>query len=147
MHPNHTTFRDLIGNASIEAIELTEAREAGGTAGFADPTPDDADAFAGDELTEREIDALYVAEMERRDREAATGDDTDPTPPAGARAPLPPETDEYWRDVAAPWDDEQLIEAVSLASDEPRRVNLNTHAERDACLSAFTGELLRRLAA
>lgn len=146
MHPNHTTLRDLIGNAAVESIELTESRECGGSTGMADEQPAiDAGRFDGDELTEREIDALYVAEMERRD--ALASGDTDPTPPASGRAPLPRETVEYWRDVALPWADEQLIDAIDLAAGTPHKVNLNTHEERTACLSAFTGELLRRLAA
>jgi hypothetical protein len=49
----------------LEALELRDCNAA-------DTRPaQDADAFADDALTEAEIDALFVAEMERRDRMAA----------------------------------------------------------------------------
>jgi uncharacterized Zn finger protein (UPF0148 family) len=71
----------------------------------------------------------------------AAQEDSDPRPPtAGAlRA-----TSEYWQDVAAPWDDEQLIDAINLADAEPHRVNLDG-VQRAACLDGFTRELLRRM--
>jgi hypothetical protein len=146
----HTTIRDLTGNPSIEAIELSDV--ARGT-GMPEDFQSECDAAFGygaevDELTEREIDELYVAEMERRDaaaREAFGGDDTDPTPPAGGRAPLPRETPDFWQDVAALMTDDGLVDAVNLADVEPHRVNLTTAAERAACLDGFTRELLRRL--
>lgn len=144
VHP--TTLRDLTGNPAVETIEL---RECGGTAGFADEPPrQDADAFPNDELTEREIDALYVAEMERRDRlaSAGAGDHTDPTPPAGGRAPLPRETAEYWQDVASRMADAVIIDAIDMNNVEPHRMDL-AGVERVAFLDGFTRELLRRLAA
>ena len=66
MNSYHTTLRDLTGNPALEALELRDFNAA-------DCNVQDADAFdhVDDEMTEREIDALYVAEMERRDREAA----------------------------------------------------------------------------
>jgi hypothetical protein len=85
---------------------------------------------------------MWAAEQAKRDAEAAgRDDDSDPRPPtAGAlRA-----TAAYWEDVARPWDDDQLIEAVSLASDEPHRVNLDSDTQA-AALDGFTRELLRRL--
>jgi hypothetical protein len=49
----------------VEALELRDI-------GAPDLTPtQDPDAFSPDPLTEADIDAMYVAEMERRDREAA----------------------------------------------------------------------------
>jgi hypothetical protein len=49
----------------LEALELRDI-------GARDLTPtQDPDAFPPDAVTEAEVDALYVAEMERRDREAA----------------------------------------------------------------------------
>src|SRR6267378_1547458 len=49
----------------LEALELRDF-------GAPDLTPtQDPDAFPRDPLTEADIDAMYVAEMERRDREAA----------------------------------------------------------------------------
>jgi hypothetical protein len=49
----------------VEALELRDI-------GAPDLTPtQDPDAFPRDPLTEADIDAMYVAEMERRDREAA----------------------------------------------------------------------------
>ena len=49
----------------LEALELRDINAA-------DTRPaEDSDAFANDALTEAEIDALFVAEMERRDRIAA----------------------------------------------------------------------------
>ena len=70
MNPNHTMPRDPTGNPHLEAIELGDVR---GSTGFADEQPtQDADAFdhVDDEMSEREIDAMWVADMERRDREA-----------------------------------------------------------------------------
>ena len=49
----------------LEALELRDSNAR-------DCTPtQDPDAFPRDAVTEAEIDAMYVAEMERRDREAA----------------------------------------------------------------------------
>jgi hypothetical protein len=128
----------LIGNPALEAMELQDV-------GAADLTPTlDDDAFAGDELTDREIDELYVAEMARRDAAAADGDD-DPTPPAGGGMALPRETADYWQDVAVGMADAVLIDAIDLANVEPHRVNVGG-AERTACLDGFTRELLRRMA-
>lgn len=61
----YSPLRPLIGNPALEALELRDF-------GAPDCTPtQDGDAFPPDEMTDREIDALYVAEMERRDREAS----------------------------------------------------------------------------
>ena len=131
----------LIGNPALEALELADV-------GAADlsPTLDD-DAFAGDELTVREIDEMFVAEMERRDAAAAAvfgGDpdgDDDPTPPAGGAVPQP----EY-ADSAARYGDAMLIEAIALADVEPNPLAL-AGERRQAWLSAMTAEVLRRVAA
>ena len=66
MSLHHTTLRDLTGNPALEALELRDCNAA-------DCNVQDTDAFdhVDDEMTDRELDALYVAEMERRDREAA----------------------------------------------------------------------------
>jgi hypothetical protein len=49
----------------IEAMKLQDFNAPDGT------RTQDADAFPPDAVTEAEIDAMYVAEMERRDRDAA----------------------------------------------------------------------------
>ena len=79
-----TTIRDLTGNPALEAFELQDVNAR-------DLNVQDADSFPDDRMTDAEIDALFEAEMERRDRESrevfcgGTGDDNDPdrTPPAG----------------------------------------------------------------
>src|SRR5688572_6972626 len=83
-HP--TTIRDLTGNPALEAFELQDVN-----ARDLSSNVQDADAFPDDRMSDAEIDALYEAEMERRDRDSrevfggAADDDNDPdrTPPAG----------------------------------------------------------------
>ena len=150
-----TTYRDLTGNPSIEAMELADV---GGFSGLRDDCNAEMDAAFGyggdaDELTEREIDALFVAEMERRDRDAATvfggngGDDDDRTPPAGGSAlPVP----DYAAHVATIADD-ALVEAVHIAdtgtpgSGWLYMMGVFTEEQRRQYLAAATAELLRRM--
>src|SRR5688572_30092686 len=80
-HP--TTIRDLTGNPALEAFELQDVNAR-------DLNVHD-DAFPDDRISDAEVDALYEAEMERRDRDSrevfcGTGDNDEPdrTPPAGA---------------------------------------------------------------
>jgi hypothetical protein len=84
MNLHHTTIRDLTCNPALEAFELQDVNAR-------DLNVQDADAFPDDRMNDAEIDALYEAEMERRDRDSrevfcGTGDDDndpDRTPPAG----------------------------------------------------------------
>jgi hypothetical protein len=119
-----------------EALELRDV-------GAAEPFPTiDPDAFAGDELTEREIDELYVAEMARR--EADDGPDTDP--PGGQAMP------DYAAHVAG-LDDDVLVTGISMADESAPGcgwcyfMGINTHEERNAYLCAASAEVLRRLEA
>lgn len=141
MNSHHITLHDLCGNRAVEEIEL---REAGGTAGFADESP--AVDNGADRPSDEELDAMWVAEMERRDREAATvfgDDDTDPTRPGGGALPADVAT---YPASAARYSDAMLMEAIALADEEPERLCLDP-VRREAWLSAMTTELLRRLAA
>jgi hypothetical protein len=64
---SHHTIRSLTGNSAPKAVELCDINEA-------DLTPtQDPNGFdhVGDEMTEAEIDRLYVEEMTRRVREGA----------------------------------------------------------------------------
>ncbi len=141
MNSYSTTIRDLCGNASIEAIELADVR---GFYGLPDDVQAEMDAAFGygmpdDELTEREIDALYEAEMERRDleRQAAEvfggaggdGDDDGPEPPDAGAMEIP--------DFSEMPDDE-LIAVVG----DP---NLRPYGPEAGLLAAATDELLRRI--
>jgi hypothetical protein len=91
---------------------------------------------------------MYVAEMERRDRQAAEmlGGDDEPDPPAGGGLPVP----EFAAEVAALRDD-VLIAGISMADDGgPGRgwcyfLGINTPADREAYLAAASAELLKRL--
>ena len=134
-HTHPVTLRDLCGNPAVEEIEL---RECGGAAGFADEGPRvDAGRFDGDELTEREIDEMFVAEMTRRDREAAATD-PDRTPPAAAHPRRLKSVDEV-----ADWSDEDLLTGIGLC-DEGRPA-WGDDGERAAWLDAATAEVVRRL--
>src|SRR5688572_26097401 len=92
----------------------------------------DADAFPADELTEREIDELFVAEMTRRDAEAAS---------AAAR---------YAAEVAE-MRDQTLVEVVAMIDGGTAgrgwcaMMGLQTTAQREAFLSAAAAEVLRRI--
>jgi hypothetical protein len=120
----HNTVRNLAGNPGLEALELRDVNAA-------DCTPtQDADAFPTDEMTEREIDALYVAEMERRDREAA-------------RATNHPEYPAIVGYVEQ-WSDDTLISGISLA-DDGTAPSFGDSDRRKAWLCAAKNELLRRL--
>ena len=129
-------------------MELADVR--GGT-GLADDVNAEMDAAFGygteaDELTEREIDAMFVEEMERRDREAREvfggDDDTDPrpTPPAAA---LPVDAENYPAS-AARFTDDELITAVSIGDEDPTYLQLDP-VRRAAWLDAMTSEVLARL--
>ena len=131
-----TTIRDLAGNAAVEEMEL---RECGGlgSSGFADEP-------AGAAVTWDDVDAMWVEEMERRDRDAATafggsGGDDDRTPPPAAAHP------HYQRhvDQCAAYDDTDLLIGIGLC-DEGRPA-WGDDAERAAWLHAATAEVLRRL--
>ena len=136
-----TTYRDLTGNAAVEAIELRECCGLGST-GFADEQP------LGSTVTWDDVDAMWAEEMARRDaaaREVFGGgdDNSDPTPPAAGA--LRPDQPEYWRAVAARMADDRIVAAVGAADDDPHTMALTVPAEREAFLSGFTAELLQRL--
>jgi hypothetical protein len=105
---------------ALEALELRDFNAP-------DVTPtQDADAFdhVDDEMTEAEIDRLYVAEMERRDRESAARRSADRFAHIGT------------------WPDRTLIEAVALV-DSGKAPGDDAH--REAFLDAVTAELIRRI--
>jgi hypothetical protein len=142
-----TTYRDLTGNASIEAMELSDA---GGGFGLPDDSKAEMDAAFGygtesDELTEREIDALYVAEMERRDAAAREvfgcgsdddGDDNPPPYPAG----LALYPDDYLIDAVAKVDASLYCDGEWVAVDPPNP------EEPDAIHPTLPGWILKRRA-
>jgi len=148
MNSYPTTYRDLTGNAAIEAMELADVR---GSFGLPDDCNAEMDAAFGygaaaDELTEREIDALFVEEMERRDREAREvfggngGGDDDRTPPAaGAIDPAA-----LYAETARGFTDSQLVTAIDLADGRPDYLGLDER-RRGLWLGAMTAEVLRRL--
>ena len=128
MSPYPTTYRDLTGNASIEAMELADT---GGGFGLPDDCNAEMAAAFGygteaDELTEREIDATWAAEMERRDAAAREvfggssnddgGDDNDP-PPYAARPALYP--DDLLIDAVAKVDASLYCDGEWVAVDPP----------------------------
>lgn len=94
-----------------------------------------ADAFPNDELTDREIDALYEAEMERRDRE--NGDDEPPTPPpAGSPGSI-------MSAAFGCYSDDDLVIAVDCA--DRGAVQNITAEQREQLVYWGTAEILRRL--
>ena len=139
----HPPPRASLTDRHLEAFELQDV-------GARDLSPT-ADAYEDDELSEREIEELYVAEMERRDREAAAasggGDDTDPTPPAGGGALRPESHPRYptFRRLVRHWHGDVLIRGVADASDGLHHFGV-LDGERDAWLAAATEELPGRLA-
>jgi hypothetical protein len=160
-----TTYRDLTGNASVEAMELADA---GGGFGLPDDVAAEMDAAFGygteaDELTEREIDALYVAEMERRDAAArdvfgggsddSGGDDNDPPPYAAGLALYP---DDYLIDAVAKVDASLYCDGEWVAVDPPNPEEpdvthptlpgwiLKRRADKAEFLACAADELLRR---
>ena len=150
MNLHHTTIRDLSGNPSLEALEMSDV---GGRTGLPDDVQAEMDAAFGygterDEMTEREIDLAYEAEMERRERESRVtfcgapddGDD-DHTPRPAAGAALPPGT--IIRDAFASYSDEDLILAVTLI--DGGKVENISEEQRHELLDAATAEVLRRL--
>lgn len=141
----------LVGTPHIDQMELADF---GGVSGLPDdPAAEMAAAFGygepADELTEREIDAMFVEEMERRDAEAREvfggGDDDGPKPPAGAALVPDDESADYWQAVAARMGDDILVRAIGAADDDPYTMALEKPAVRAAFLDGFTRELLRRL--
>lgn len=105
----------------------------------------DADAFGSDEMTDREIDALYEAEMARRDAEAAEvfgDDDTDPTRPGGAAMPRPLAADDFAAEFAR-YTDDNLVVAVDCL--DRGTVENVTEGQRLLMLDAAMAEVLRRL--
>ena len=138
MNSHHITLRDLCGNRAVEEIEV---REAGASAGFADEAP--AVDHGPDRLSDDDLDAMWVEEMERRDREAAAvfgggDDDTDPTRPGGAAIPAD------FVASAAEYTDSMLVTAIELADVEPNPLALSGE-RRQAWLAAMTAEVLRRI--
>ena len=165
MSPYPTTYRHLTGNASIESMELADV---GGGFGLPDDVAAEMDAAFGygteaDELTEREIDALYVAEMERRDAAAREvfggssnddgGDDNDP-PPYAARPALYP--DDLLIDAVAKVDASLYCDGEWVAVDPPNPEQpdvahptlpgwiLKRRADKAEFLTCAADELLRR---
>jgi hypothetical protein len=119
-----------------EALELRDV-------GAADPFPTiDPDAFAGDELTDREIDEMFVAEMGRREQEAGDGPDADP--PGGASIP------DFAAHVAGLADD-VLVAGISMADESAPGtgwayfMGIQTAEHKNAYLCAASAEVLRRL--
>jgi hypothetical protein len=159
-----TTFRDLTGNAAIEAMELADV---GGGFGLPDdPAAEMETAFGygtqADELTEREIDAMWVAEMERRDAAAREvfgggsddgGDDNDPPPYAAGLALYP---DDYLIDAVAKVDATLYFDGEWVAVDPPNPDQpdvshptlpgwiLKRRADKAEFLACAADELLRR---
>lgn len=126
MNQHHTTIRDLTGNPALESIELSDVRR---STGFADESPvnvQDADGFdhLNDEMSERDADAAFVAEMERRDRETVVA--------RGIMAAR-----------FAAYRDDDLVLAVDLI--DRGEVDGMGAADRLRLLDAATAEVLRRL--
>ena len=92
-------FRPVVLSAADEALELRDV-------GARDCTP-----TYGSEVTDADVDAMWVEEMARRDSEA--GDDEPDPPTAGAVHPQYP----TYRQQVARWRDDQLITGIGLADE------------------------------
>ena len=161
MSPYPTTYRHLTGNASIEAMELADV---GGGFGLPDDCNAEMEAAFGygteaDELTEREVDAMYVAEMERRDAAArevfggGSDDDNDPPPYPAGLALYP---DDYLIDAVAKVDASLHCDGEWVAVDPPNPEQpdvshptlpgwiLKRRADKAEFLACAVDELLRR---
>lgn len=154
----------LIGNYHLDALE---AADVGGFAGLPDDPNAEMEAAFGygaqsDELAEREIDEMFVAEMERRDREAAElfgggSDDDDPPPARPGLAALALYCDgDLISAIAkvddARFDDGRWVGIDASNPDEPDLAHptipsflLKTRVEKEKFLDAATAELLRRI--
>jgi hypothetical protein len=147
MNSHPTTIRGLTGNPATEAMELADVRGCSALPDDANAEMDTAFGYGtpADELTEREIDAEYEREMERRDREnrttfCGTSDDGghDPEPGSG-RLAVPPIIEASF----GAYDDDALCVAVDCL--DRGVVEKISEEQRQMLLFAATAEVLRRL--